>query len=369
MRVLMLSKAILSSAYQTKLEAIAGFPGLELTAMVPPSWDAVDGRVALERHHVDGYRLIVEPIRFNGNYHFYYFPTLADHLLEIQPDIVHIDEEPYNMATWLAMRQAKGIGARALFFSWQNIYRTYPPPFRWMERQVYRQSDYAIMGNEDAVDVCREKGYRGRHKVIPQFGVDPDLFSPAATREEKRGFIIGSANRRIVPEKGVDMVLDAAARLPGAWRLQVAGDGPARAALEQQAYDLGIAARVHFVGGITSDQMPSYLRDMDVLVLTSRTLPNWKEQFGRVLIEAMACGIPVIGSDSGEIPHVIGDAGLVIPEGDIDALHDALLQLMEDEGLRQELARRGRERVLAHYTQAQVAADTVAVYQQMLQNG
>ena len=69
-----------------------------------------------------------------------------------------------------------------------------------------------------------------------------------------------------------------------------------------------------------STEVPAVLRALDVLVLPSLTTPSWKEQFGRVLQEAMACAIPVVGSDSGEIPHVIGDAGLVTPEGDAAAL-------------------------------------------------
>ena len=107
-------------------------------------------------------------------------------------------------------------------------------------------------------------------------------------------------------------------------------------------------------------------RDLDALVLTSRTLPNWKEQFGRVLVEAMACGVPVVGSRSGEIAHVIGDAGLIVPEEDVDALRSALLQLMQDDALRTELGRRGRRRVLERFTQAQIAAETVEVYRSMI---
>jgi glycosyltransferase involved in cell wall biosynthesis len=105
---------------------------------------------------------------------------------------------------------------------------------------------------------------------------------------------------------------------------------------------------------------------MDVLALTSRTLPNWKEQFGRVLVEAMACGVPVIGSSSGEIPHVIGDAGLIVHEEDVDGLRNGLLQLMRDDALRLELGRRGRQRVLERFTQARVAAETVEIYRSML---
>jgi glycosyltransferase involved in cell wall biosynthesis len=80
----------------------------------------------------------------------------------------------------------------------------------------------------------------------------------------------------------------------------------------------------------------------------------------------MACELPVIGSDSGEIPNVIGTAGLVFPEGDASALGQHLAKLMRDEALRVRLGKAGRERVLQHYTQEQVAARTVAVYREML---
>jgi glycosyltransferase involved in cell wall biosynthesis len=366
MRVLMLSKACLVGSYQTKLEAIARFPDVELFVVVPPSWDDPDGRVVLERRYTDGYELLVDPIRFNGRFHYYYYPILPDRLSWIRPDIVHIDEEPYNLATWLAVRQARAVGARSLFFSWQNLARRYPPPFNFMQQQVLKNVDYAIMGNLEAVEVWRSKGYCGPHRVIPQFGVDPDLFSPPPIRDPGRAFIIGSANRRLVEEKGVDILLRAAAKLPGVWRLHIAGDGPETLQLKQLAAELGITARVHFDGAIPSDQIPAYLREMDVLALTSRTLPNWKEQFGRVLVEAMACGVPVIGSSSGEIPHVIGDAGLIVHEEDVDGLRNGLLQLMRDDALRLELGRRGRQRVLERFTQARVAAETVEVYRSML---
>src|SRR5262249_34312465 len=102
------------------------------------------------------------------------------------------------------------------------------------------------------------------------------------------------------------------------------------------------------------------------LALPSFGQPNWVEQFGRVLIEAMACGVPVVGSDSGEIPHVIGDAGLVVPEDDVSALRDALEALAADPARRAEYARRGRARVLERFTQEQVARRVAAVYAEAL---
>ncbi len=366
MRILMVSKACLVGAYQTKLEEIAGHADIELAVIVPPAWRDPAGEVALERSHTNGYQLLVDPIRFNGQFHLHYYPRLKERLAAFRPDVLHVDEEPYNLATWLAVRQARAVGARTLFFSWQNIARQYPIPFRWLEQQVLASVDFAIMGNEAAVDVWQSKGYQGPYRVIPQFGVDPAQFRPPANRDPGRTFTIGVNARRLVPEKGIDLLLRAAAALPGIWRLQIAGDGPERPGLAQLAERLGIAGRVSFEGIIPSEQMPAFLQQVDVVVVPSRTLPNWKEQFGRVLIEAMACETAVIGSDSGEIPHVIGEAGLVFPEDDLDGLLEQLRYLMQNPDARRELGVAGRERVLAHYTQAQVAANTVEVYRSLV---
>ncbi len=115
-----------------------------------------------------------------------------------------------------------------------------------------------------------------------------------------------------------------------------------------------------------SAEMPALYRQIDAFVLPSLTRPNWKEQFGRVLVEAMACGVPVIGSDSGAIPDVIGDAGLIFPEGDAGALAAHLRTVQTDPTLRAHLREKGRARTLAHFTHKQVAAATVEVYQEMV---
>lgn len=367
MRILMLSKACLVGAYQRKLEEIARHTDVDLLVVVPPSWDDPAGTVQLERSYTSGYRLEADPIRFNGRYHLHYYPHLPRRLADFQPDVVHIDEEPYNLATWLAMRQAKAAGAQSLFFSWQNLHRRYPFPFSLLEKQVLAGVAYALMGNQDAVAVWQAKGYQGPYQVIPQFGVDPALYQPPPQRQERAAFTIGCANRRLVYEKGEDLVLRAAAALPGPWQIRIAGEGPAKPELVKLAHSLNIADRVRFDGNIASGQMPGYLQQLDVLVLASRTRPNWKEQFGRVLVEAMACETAVIGSTCGEIPHVIGDAGLIFPEGDTDTLRHHLLRLMQSPAERQTIGQKGRQRVLAQYTQTQIAAQTVAVYRAMVE--
>jgi glycosyltransferase involved in cell wall biosynthesis len=362
MRVLMISKACVQGIYQRKLEEIAR-RGVELTVAVPPAWRDERGRLALERSYTSGYRLLVTPIALNGSFHLHYYPRLARLVAEAQPELVHIDEEPYNLATWQATRLAEQAGAQTLFFAWQNRERRYPPPFRWFEQYVYRHASYAIAGNRDAVHVLRAKGYAGPASVIPQFGVDPLLYGRAQPPSGR--CVIGYVGR-LVQEKGIADLLRAAAGLSGDWLIRLLGGGPDRERLETLARELGIAERTVFDRQVPSSEVPCYLAQLHVLVLPSRTQPNWQEQFGRVLPEAMISGLPVVGSDSGEIPNVIGDAGLVYPEGDVEALRAQLQALAGDQALWRDLAECGRRRALEHYTQAQVAAQTVAVYRSLL---
>lgn len=366
MRVLMLSKACVVGQYQTKLEELAKQSDLELTVVVPPFWRDERGVLRLERAHTQGYKLLVEPMALNGQFHLHFYPTLEKILVRVRPHIVHIDEEPYNLATFLALRAARRADAKAVFFTWQNLLRRYPPPFGWIESYVLRNVDYAMAGNAEAVQVLRAKNYRGGVRVIPQFGIDPDTFTPHSTIEPthqptKQPFRIGYAGR-LVPEKGVDVLLRAAARLNGDWELGIVGSGPEKARLQSRARELRIEERVRFDAPRPSAGMPGWYAQVDVVVQPSLTRTNWKEQFNRVLIEAMGCGVPVIASDCGEMPNVIGDAGLIFREGDVEALRAHLAALQDDLTRRAELGKCGRARVLAHFTQAQIAAETYRVY-------
>lgn len=360
MRVLMLSKACVVGLYQRKLEEIARC-GVDLTVIVPPVWADPSGPQPLERAHTEGYQLIEAPIRFNGNFHLFYFPTLPRLIRTYRPDLIHIDEEPYNLAAWHALYHAGR--AKTVLFTWQNIARRYPPPFGWGEAWALRRTHALIAGTGGAADVWRAKGYTGRLPVIPQFGVDPDQFRPGPPPADP---VIGYVGR-LVPEKGVDLLIRAAAALQREGRpvrLRIVGSGPEREALAALAAEL--AAPVDFVGKVPSMQMPTVYPPLSVLAIPSRTRPNWKEQFGRVITEAMAAGVPVIGSDSGAIPDVIGDAGLTFPEDDLDALIGALRRVLDSPELAAELARRGRERVIAHYTHRAVAEQTAALYRDLL---
>ena len=364
MQVLLISKACVAAAYRRKAEEVARL-GVELTLVVPPSWRTAGATQHLEPSSDQGYRLVVLPIALNGHFHLYWFRGLSALVLRLRPEIVHVEEEPYNIATFLAVGAARRAGAKALFFTWQNIRRHYPPPFALFERYCYRSSAGAIAGSQDALAVLRAKGYRGPAWVLPQFGVDLSLFAPREL--EPACFTIGYVGR-LVPEKGVHLLLQAAAGLPGQWKVLVVGAGPERGRLAALAERLHIAGRVSFEPPVRSAEVAQVLHRMSCLVLPSVTRQNWREQFGRVLVEAMACGVPVVGSSSGEIPNVIGEAGLVFPEGDVGALRAMLAALQTDAQLRVRLAQAGvaRAQLFAH---ERIARETVHAYEALLDTG
>ena len=368
MRVVMISKALVAGTSQRKLEELAAC-GADLTLVTPPYWRHDDGSTQmLERLYTTGYAIVETPMRFNGNYHLHYYPRLAAILDEVKPDVVHIDEEPFNSATVHAMYLAERRRIPALFFAYQNIYRTYPPPFRQFEKYNYRHAAAAIAGNREAGEVLKRKGYQGPLYIIPQFGFDTDLFRrphPRSPREPGYTFTLGYLGR-LKEEKGLRTLLEALTLLPPNVRAVFVGNGPMKETLAEFAARAGISTRVEFRPGVPTSEVPAVLSDLDALVLPSLTRPNWKEQFGRTLAEAMSCETPVIGSDSGEIPFVIGDAGLIFKEGDAEALAGCIRRLLADPAFYADLAGRGRRRVQEHFTQEHIARQTYAVYEKML---
>ncbi|HEY1391632.1 MAG TPA: glycosyltransferase [Ktedonobacterales bacterium] len=366
MRVVIVSKTFVAETAQRQLEWIARQPAIELTLVTPPFWRSDDGRrLPFVPRFVEGYQVRRAPVVFNGQYHLYFYRELGTIIRQQRPDVLHIDEEPYNPVGAQAQRLADALGARTVFVSWQNLYRTYPVPYAWIERYNYRRAAAIIAGNTDAADVLRRKGYTGPTSIFSVHGVDPDIYRPLPRASSHDTFVIGYLGR-LVLYKGVGLLIEALHGMPDHCRLRLVGSGPDERALRRMASEYGVAARVDFVPAIVTADVPRLLADMDVLAAPSLTQSNWKEQFGRVLIESMACGVPVVGSDSGEIPHVIGAAGMIVPEGDGEALRAGLMRLMNDAAMRERFSRAGRARVLERFTQEQVARKTVAVYHEAL---
>lgn len=368
MKVLMISKALVVGAYHKKLEEIAKL-GVDMYLAVPQHW----GPQKLEISKGNGYTIFPLRLFFTGRNHFHFYSDIGNIVEKIRPDIIHIDEEHYSLVTFQSMRLAKRSSARTLFFTWQNIYKRYPFPFSFVEKYNLRNADYAIAGNEEARDVLRKKGFDKDIAVIPQFGVDPvmfkrinnDLRSRLGLVEDK--FIVGFMGR-LVEEKGVLDLVRAVARLKMREDLLIllVGSGPLGNRITGLAAREKLEHNIKLLDNVPSMDVPAYMNCFDCLVLPSLTKRNWKEQFGRVIIEAMACEIPVIGSSSGEIPNVIADAGIIFREGDINDLAAKIEFLFDNKEVRTSQGKKGRERVLAWYTQKKIAYDTCRVYDEMM---
>jgi glycosyltransferase involved in cell wall biosynthesis len=363
MKVLMVSKSLVLGAYHGKLRELAK-QGVDLTVIVPPRW----GNQALEVRDSSDYNIRVVPCTFSGSNHFYFYRSRIGPL---DADLVHLEEEPWSLVTHQLVRTCVREHKPFVFFTWQNIYKSYPPPFRYFERFSFKHARVGIAGTEEARELLRTRSFSGPIAVIPQFGIDPNFFCRRDVSNLKNElglagrFVLGYIGR-IVPEKGIADLIRSLVLLPERCVLLLVGDGQFRRTAEQLAEQLGVTSRVRWIPQVSSLQVPDYMNVLDVLVLPSRTTRRWKEQFGRVLIEAMACETPVVGSSSAEIPKVIGQAGLVFPEGEVAALAERLRSLYEGPDLAASLGAEGRARVLERFTHRHIAEETVKIYRQVL---
>jgi glycosyltransferase involved in cell wall biosynthesis len=227
-----------------------------------------------------------------------------------------------------------------------------------------------LAGNQDGAEVMRSWNYQGQIEVMPQMGVDTELFTPFARKspENQARVNIGFLGR-LVPEKGLDILFTAVSQLQEQdldFQVTLCGSGESEADLRQEAKIQQISERLIWRGAVRHEAAPTELGKFDVLVLPSRTVATWKEQFGHVIIEAMAMGIPVVGSSCGEIPHVIARDDLVFPEGDPVALAKILNRLICDRNWREEMGNYGIERVKQNYSHERIAQRLVEQWQKLI---
>lgn len=377
MRACVFSHSYVVAANHAKLERLARVRGVELSLVCPRRIRRQFGLYPVQRTHHPDYAIVpLRTVYSSHNYRFFYLGA-GRALGRLAPDLLHVEEEPWSLAAWQALRyRRRRPGLKLVVFTWENLRRAHGFPHERIERAVLAAADAAIAGNAEAAAILREKGFERPIRVIPQFGIDPAAYAPrdeSALRAQLglRGLVIGFAGR-LVPEKGLGLLLDVLASLSApqhpSWSLLVIGGGPLRAELARRFAAASLAGRAVLVDTVPHGEMPRYLNCMDILVLPSVAAAHWKEQFGHVLIEAMACQVPVIGSTCGEIPNVVGDAGVTFPEGDAGALRQALLRLMASPDERAELAARGRKRVIQHYTDERIAQATLEVWSEALQH-
>jgi L-malate glycosyltransferase len=357
LRILYIGHAYVVAENQKKIAALAAQPDVDVLLVTPHLWrEPVLKKI---RAHVPiSAQYQVKPIRamWPGveQYHWYLSADLE--MRRFKPHVICVEQGAgsFVYAQTLLYRNRYAPRTKAVFFTWWNL----PYHARWPLREVERfnlsETQGAVAGNQDAANILRDHSYGGPLTVLPQLGVDTDEYRPidAAGLCQQLGlteFTVGYVGR-FVEEKGIRVLLQALAGVSFNFQLLMLGRGPLEQEIREFAQEHGWGDKLKIISGVGHSEMARYQNAMDVMVVPSLTRPFWKEQFGHVLVEAMACGVPVIGSDSAEVPNVLGDAGIVTPEGDVAALQTALERVAASSELRAELGHAGRERVLHHFT-------------------
>ncbi|MBI4722888.1 MAG: glycosyltransferase [Candidatus Stahlbacteria bacterium] len=375
MKVLVVSHPCIIDRNRSKFIEINNYPGVEMAIILPKYFrDDISPLKRVKQSHNSKIKIYpLHPLLANIpnksiNLHFY-SPMCEKVVSEFEPDIIHLEEEPYSLsALQFAMKMNKR-KVKLLFFTEQNLLKRYPLPFCKFEQYVYKKSSCAMAVSETARNVLLKKGYQKKVFIIPH-EVDTQTFHKMDSKLLRKnlnlnGFVIGYAGR-LMKEKGIGTLLKAVSSIKANnISLFVVGRGP----LLNEVNAIANKVNLIVIENVPHNEIYKYLNCMDVLVLPSITMQNWKEQFGRVIIEAMACKVPIIGSSSGEIPNIIGGAGLIFNERDADDLIDKLKLLVGNKTLCYELAEQGYEKVAQNFSLEKVAGQIYEVYKWVINNG
>lgn len=387
MKILVASHSYIVDLNCEKFRTLAKLePEIEVTIVVPKRWKpgGVMRDTIETRYREEGSFRVVPISNFSQNNQglLTFGAELISLLKEFHPDIIQVEQGSKSLAyaQLITLNRLLGLKAKNLFFTWWNLPYELKFPVSLLEAYNLKHTDGIIAGNQAGAEILRDRGYQGKLQIMPQLGVDDSLFCSQAQPSlatqlgiNSDDFVIGFAGR-FVPEKGILTLIKALENLRDrSWKLLLLGRGALKAEIQQQAESLGFSDRLIWIESVPHAEVYRYINLMNTLVLPSETTyqfktltsVGWKEQFGHVLIEAMACQVPVIGSDSGEIPNVIDQAGLVFSEGSVGELSDRLAQLMDNPSFAEELGQRGYERVIARYTNRALAKELLEFYRSL----
>jgi len=356
LRVLSIGHSYVVGANRALMREVARDPRLEVTVAGPAFFHG-DLRPVCFDPEPPGSQLSTcrVPARWTSRIHVFRYShhCLEELLRNGRFDVVHAWEEPYIYAGYQIATAMNGSRARFCFRTAQSYVKWYPPPFSVFERTGLKRAQGWIAGANLVYKAMLQRGYPERRGRVLTLAVDTSVFRPLSSAERSSVLlelgltppVVGFVGR-FTEAKGLDVLLRAMEQVKRSsdWSLLLLGSGEYGRRIRAWAANRGWSRRV-CLRLVKHDEVPRYLGAMDLLVAPSQTRRNWREQFGRMLIEAFACGVPVIGSDSGEIPHVIGDAGRIVAEADVDGWATAITNLLRDPAARAEFAARGLERV------------------------
>lgn len=358
LRVLRISHSAVVTAWRRRERELIR-SGVELTLLSAARWEEGGSLVRLDPAGDE----FVHPVATFGRHPnlFVFDPRPIWRALGRSDwDVLDLHEEPFGLAVaevlclrWLRRRRVPYV-----LYSAQNLDKRYPLPFRWLEHVSLRHAAGAYTPNVEATHILERKGLRGPAVVIP-LGVDVERFAPTDRPPPQGRLRVGFVGR-LIPHKGVDVLLRAVAR-DERLTLEVVGAGPEAAHLGELATGLGVAGRVVFRGHVSEAATPDLYRHFDALAVPSVPTVGWVEQFGRVVVEAQASGVPVVASRSGALPEVVGAAGILVEPGDPGELAHALCRLLDEPGTWAKVRADGLA-AAARCGWDRVAADHLALY-------
>jgi glycosyltransferase involved in cell wall biosynthesis len=360
-RAVIMSHAYADQANRAKLRSLAAL-GVTVVAVVPDRWAASDGVIHRAAGEEDaGVRVV--PIAVRGKAMVpdrleWSAKALRRVLGEFRPDLLHIEEEPWTQAATLGIKQAHRLGIPTVLYTGESVPRSHTLARRFRRDRNLRSAGGVVAGSQLALASVTSRRVTNPTLVLPQLGVTPP---PVAARGSQPTFTIGFVGR-LVPERGLDLLFRACVGLAGKWTITVVGTGPSQEELEGLAQRLGVSARVSWLGALPRDTVEQVWPRLDCVVLPSRTTPRWVLGVGRAAMYAMAHGVAVVGSDSGILSELVGDAGRIVPEENVPALTAALQELYADRAECARLGSVGRQRVLEHFSDDAVARKTLAFW-------
>lgn len=366
LKVLLASNMYAYAGNWDKLDALGRL--VDLAVITPERWGVPELGQMLEVPEKPAgapwrqYRLPTHIYEKGNPFRFFYSPrALSDVIAREKPDMVHVEQEPESInlvqfSLLKARHEMTGKPLPLVFVAWEDHN---PLNLGWGFRKLnYALADAGIFGNQVALDRAVKFGFRKKMEVIPQYGFEITADPAGGIRRGDGRFVVGYAGR-LVPEKGVLTLVEATRFMPDT-EVLVAGEGPLAGQIRHEPH-------VRMLGWVPRTEMASFWSQLDVMVLPSLTDgKKWVEQFGRVIVEAMAAGVPVVGSDAGRIPDTIGSAGLVFHEGDAVGLGQALDQLRTSPERRAELRAKGLARVEEHFSHEVLMGRTVRFYHEVL---
>jgi glycosyltransferase involved in cell wall biosynthesis len=283
------------------------------------------------------------------------------------PDLLHIVGDPWTPTAEAGASAARDLKIPYVLVGTSSIGGPTSMTSRWQARRV--RDGAAILAG--TVRSAMEHLARDAADTIPRGVVAANslIIPPPPPGRDAAGTLVLGVVGRIVPERGLDLLLDALAEVYGEWRLRIVGTGPAQEALEAQAQRLGLAARVEWLGGLPRHALADFWNGIDVLIAPSRSTPTWVEPTGAVVLEAMAHGIPPIVTQCGALPDVVSAGGLIVDEDDRPALARVLQRLVQEPERVRTLGSAARQHVIERFGDRPVAEQMVALWSRLPRGG